>query len=189
MTDGLISTLCDEGLITIDEGKHVRLLPKGREMAEKIIRRHRLAERLICDALGAEVEESEVAACEYEHLWPKELPTRYARFWAIHAIVLTISRSPRGLLPTGARRTEAYRRFLRSTANRRIGKRGLFLYARARKTGETVRPRYFSGNTAEADSEMAGFRRTMRGNGNSSRTGRSAQHLCMADAKRIIPNS
>ena len=68
VTDGLISTLCDEGLIIIDEGKHVRLLPKGRELAEKIIRRHRLAERLICDALGAEVEESEVAACEYEHL-------------------------------------------------------------------------------------------------------------------------
>jgi DtxR family Mn-dependent transcriptional regulator len=68
VTEGLISTLCNEGLITISEENQVRLLPKGRELAEKIIRRHRLAERLICDALGAKVEESEVAACEYEHL-------------------------------------------------------------------------------------------------------------------------
>ncbi len=68
VTEGLISTLCDEGLIAISEENQVRLLPKGRELAEKIIRRHRLAERLICDALGVHVEESEVAACEYEHL-------------------------------------------------------------------------------------------------------------------------
>ena len=68
VTDGLISKLSNEGLITIDDEKHVRLLPKGRELAEQIIRRHRLAERLICDVLGARVEESEVAACEYEHL-------------------------------------------------------------------------------------------------------------------------
>ena len=68
VTDGLIAKLSDDGLIAVDEDKSVRLLPKGRELAEKIIRRHRLAERLICDVLGAKVEESEVAACEYEHL-------------------------------------------------------------------------------------------------------------------------
>jgi DtxR family transcriptional regulator, Mn-dependent transcriptional regulator len=68
VTDGLIARLSGEGLITVDDDKIVRLLPKGRELAEQIIRRHRLAERLICDVLGAEVEEIEVAACEYEHL-------------------------------------------------------------------------------------------------------------------------
>jgi DtxR family transcriptional regulator, Mn-dependent transcriptional regulator len=68
ITDELIRKLCEDGLIAADGEKNVRLLPKGRELAEKIIRRHRLAERLICDALGAQVEESEVAACEYEHL-------------------------------------------------------------------------------------------------------------------------
>jgi DtxR family transcriptional regulator, Mn-dependent transcriptional regulator len=68
VTEGLIAKLSDDGLIAVDEQRCVRLLPKGRELAEQIIRRHRLAERLICDALGARVEESEVAACEYEHL-------------------------------------------------------------------------------------------------------------------------
>jgi DtxR family Mn-dependent transcriptional regulator len=68
ITDELLARLIEEGLLSVDSEKHVRLLPPGRKLAEQIIRRHRLAERLICDALGAKVEESEDAACEYEHL-------------------------------------------------------------------------------------------------------------------------
>ncbi len=64
----LIDNLKSEGLIDIEDATRVRLLPKGLQMAEKIIRRHRLAERLICDVLGFHVDESEPAACEYEHL-------------------------------------------------------------------------------------------------------------------------
>ncbi len=68
VSNGLINTLSSQGLITVDDVNHVRLLPKGRHMAEQIIRSHRLAERLICDVLGSKVEESEAAACEFEHL-------------------------------------------------------------------------------------------------------------------------
>ena len=68
VSDGLFDSLKEDGLIVIDDLGNVRLLPKGRELAEQIIRRHRLAERLICDVLGSHVEDSEVAACEYEHL-------------------------------------------------------------------------------------------------------------------------
>lgn len=64
----LLDTLSRDGLITIEDKNRVRLLPKGRQMAEMIIRRHRLAERLICDVLGSQVEDSEAAACEYEHV-------------------------------------------------------------------------------------------------------------------------
>jgi DtxR family transcriptional regulator, Mn-dependent transcriptional regulator len=67
VSEGLLIALSNEGLIAMDAGR-VRLLPKGRQLAEQIIRRHRLAERLICDVLGAQVEDSEAAACEYEHL-------------------------------------------------------------------------------------------------------------------------
>jgi DtxR family Mn-dependent transcriptional regulator len=66
--DGLLATLQRENLVAIDGGSRIRLLPEGREQAEQIIRRHRLAERLICDVLGSHVEDSEAAACEYEHL-------------------------------------------------------------------------------------------------------------------------
>jgi DtxR family transcriptional regulator, Mn-dependent transcriptional regulator len=68
ITETLLGTLSADGFIAIDEGKGVRLLPKGLQLAEQIIRRHRLAERLICDILGVPVEDSEAAACEFEHL-------------------------------------------------------------------------------------------------------------------------
>jgi DtxR family transcriptional regulator, Mn-dependent transcriptional regulator len=68
VSDELLDKLSREGLIEMEGARSVRLLPKGLQMAEQIIRRHRLAERLICDVLGSHVEESEAAACEYEHL-------------------------------------------------------------------------------------------------------------------------
>jgi DtxR family Mn-dependent transcriptional regulator len=68
VSNELLEGLAGEGLVAIDDSRRVRLLTKGRLMAEQIIRRHRLAERLICDVLGSQVEDSEAAACEYEHL-------------------------------------------------------------------------------------------------------------------------
>jgi DtxR family Mn-dependent transcriptional regulator len=64
----LLQTLAAGGLLAIDASGRVRLLPEARIQAEQIIRRHRLAERLICDVLGSHVDDSEAAACEYEHL-------------------------------------------------------------------------------------------------------------------------
>ena len=73
VSEELLETLNRDGLLTVDDTKGIRLLPKGRDMAERIIRRHRLAERLICDVLGSHVEDSEAAACEYEHLLAEEI--------------------------------------------------------------------------------------------------------------------
>jgi len=56
------------GLIELESSGRVRLSHAGRKLAEGIIRRHRLAERLIVDALGVDVDESEDAACEFEHV-------------------------------------------------------------------------------------------------------------------------
>ncbi len=66
--DDKIKELSRQNLIHVEAGNRVKLLPAGRVMAEQIIRRHRLAERLICDVLGSHVDESEDAACEFEHL-------------------------------------------------------------------------------------------------------------------------
>jgi DtxR family transcriptional regulator, Mn-dependent transcriptional regulator len=68
VSEELLETLSRDGLLGIDDAKRVKLLPKGLQIAEMIIRRHRLAERLICDVLGSHVEESEAEACEYEHM-------------------------------------------------------------------------------------------------------------------------
>jgi DtxR family transcriptional regulator, Mn-dependent transcriptional regulator len=68
VSENLIQQLGSQGLIAVEDGGHIHLLPDGKRMAEQIIRRHRLAERLICDVLGASVDDIEAAACEYEHL-------------------------------------------------------------------------------------------------------------------------
>jgi DtxR family Mn-dependent transcriptional regulator len=68
VTGEVLESLKQRGLITIDSHGRVGLVKAGRALAEQIIRRHRLAERLICDALGAHVDDSEDAACEFEHV-------------------------------------------------------------------------------------------------------------------------
>jgi DtxR family Mn-dependent transcriptional regulator len=68
VSNALLNELKNLNLITIDDSQRVRLAEEGRAQAEQIIRRHRLAERLICDVLGAPVDDSEDAACEFEHV-------------------------------------------------------------------------------------------------------------------------
>ena len=68
VTEELLRALGDENLVALNSAGEVKLLPAGRALAEQIIRRHRLAERLICDILGAHVDDSEDAACEFEHV-------------------------------------------------------------------------------------------------------------------------
>ena len=64
----LLDALRRQNLIEVEAGNRIKLMPAGRELAAQIIRRHRLAERLICDVLGSHVDESEDAACEFEHI-------------------------------------------------------------------------------------------------------------------------
>jgi DtxR family transcriptional regulator, Mn-dependent transcriptional regulator len=67
ISPGLLESLRDKEYIALGK-EGPRFLPRGRKAAEKIIRQHRLAERLVCDVLGSHVDESEAAACEFEHL-------------------------------------------------------------------------------------------------------------------------
>ncbi len=67
VTDQLLERALREELIVRQPSGHLRLTSKGRAVATPIIRRHRLAERLMCDVLGVDVEETEAAACEFEH--------------------------------------------------------------------------------------------------------------------------
>jgi len=53
-------------LIELD-GERVVFTAAGRERARAIVRRHRLAERLFTDILGVGGEQSERAACNFEH--------------------------------------------------------------------------------------------------------------------------
>lgn len=68
VTDELLAECERAGYISRPGGGAVRLTPLGRKTAEEVIRRHRLAERLVVDVLGMTIEESEADACEFEHL-------------------------------------------------------------------------------------------------------------------------
>jgi DtxR family Mn-dependent transcriptional regulator len=57
-----------DGYLEQRNGGELRLTALGRQTAEEIIRRHRLAERLVVDVLGLTPAESEADACEFEHL-------------------------------------------------------------------------------------------------------------------------
>ncbi|MBI5182864.1 MAG: FeoA domain-containing protein [Nitrospinae bacterium] len=67
ITQEEINSLKEKGIVTIDSGR-VRLTQNGSEMYNLIIRRHRLAERLLNDILTIKDESSsEAHACEFEH--------------------------------------------------------------------------------------------------------------------------
>ena len=68
----ILKMLSDDGYVVID-GKKISLTDKGFAQAEQIIRRHRLAERLLTDVLGMKLDDIEVAACEFEHVLASEL--------------------------------------------------------------------------------------------------------------------
>lgn len=64
--DVLLSELEKTGLIMIS-GLEVSLTVTGKAHAMPVIRRHRLAERLLVDVLGMPFDAIEESACEYEH--------------------------------------------------------------------------------------------------------------------------
>jgi DtxR family Mn-dependent transcriptional regulator len=57
----------------ISDGDKITLTQKGYASAEQIIRRHRLAERLLSDVLGMKLNDIEIGACEFEHILAPEL--------------------------------------------------------------------------------------------------------------------
>jgi DtxR family Mn-dependent transcriptional regulator len=61
----VVAELASEGLVQITQnGENINLTAEGEERARRLIRAHRLAERLMHDVMGGEFE---AAACEFEH--------------------------------------------------------------------------------------------------------------------------
>jgi DtxR family Mn-dependent transcriptional regulator len=61
-----------QGLIVLDS-EHLQLTETGLHRATQIIRRHRLAERLLADVLHLNPAEVERGACEFEHILADEI--------------------------------------------------------------------------------------------------------------------
>jgi DtxR family Mn-dependent transcriptional regulator len=61
-----------DGYVTVT-GTQIAMTRKGEDSARQIVRRHRLAERLLTDVLGMKPDDAEEGACEFEHLLAPEL--------------------------------------------------------------------------------------------------------------------
>ena len=62
----MIRRMAAEGLITVDET--IKLTPAGQSLAEAVVRRHRLAERLLTDVLGLSWSTAHAEAGKWEHI-------------------------------------------------------------------------------------------------------------------------
>ncbi len=69
---GAIDTLLKEGMIAVAEGK-VSLTAQGDEEGRDVIRRQRLAERLLADVLEVRGDAMDMTACEFEHILSKDV--------------------------------------------------------------------------------------------------------------------
>jgi len=68
-----IENLERRGLIIHEPYKGVKLTEKGRKLALKVLRRHRLAERLLTDVLHLDWSEAHDAACKLEHAFSDDV--------------------------------------------------------------------------------------------------------------------
>ena len=57
-----------DGLLTLANDRHLELSDQGRQTATRVMRKHRLAERLLQDVIGLEWEFVHDEACRWEHV-------------------------------------------------------------------------------------------------------------------------
>jgi DtxR family Mn-dependent transcriptional regulator len=57
-----------DGLIKVEGDRHLELTDVGRKQAIRVMRKHRLAERLLVDVIGLEWEDVHAEACRWEHV-------------------------------------------------------------------------------------------------------------------------
>src|SRR6185312_5828171 len=72
----MLKRLEREGLVERGEHKEAILTPKGRERAERVVRRHRLVERLLTDFMGYTAAEAHVHADEIGDTFSDEMVER-----------------------------------------------------------------------------------------------------------------
>lgn len=65
-----------DGLIVVESDRSLSLTERGRELATSVMRKHRLAERLLTDVLNLEVSQVHAEACRWEHVMSEEVERR-----------------------------------------------------------------------------------------------------------------
>ncbi|HEY3844160.1 MAG TPA: metal-dependent transcriptional regulator [Acidimicrobiales bacterium] len=71
----MLERLTDDGYVTRD-GRRLHLTESGRALAEKVVRKHRLAERLLVDVIGLEWHKVHREAGRWEHVISDDVEAR-----------------------------------------------------------------------------------------------------------------
>jgi DtxR family transcriptional regulator, Mn-dependent transcriptional regulator len=65
-----------DGLLVVSDDRHLELTEEGRARAVSVMRKHRLAERLLVDVIGLEWEHVHAEACRWEHVMSEAVERR-----------------------------------------------------------------------------------------------------------------
>ncbi len=65
-----------DGLLTVEGDRHLELTPEGQRLATRVMRKHRLAERLLTDVIGLDWELVHAEACRWEHVISENVERR-----------------------------------------------------------------------------------------------------------------
>jgi DtxR family Mn-dependent transcriptional regulator len=65
-----------DGLLVVSDDRHLELTEEGREHAISVMRKHRLAERLLLDVIGLDWRDVHVEACRWEHVMSDDVEQR-----------------------------------------------------------------------------------------------------------------
>lgn len=71
-----VSRMERDGLVRVAGDRHLELTEKGRSLAVAVMRKHRLAERLLVDVIGLPLEDVHAEACRWEHVMSEEVERR-----------------------------------------------------------------------------------------------------------------
>ncbi|MDO5749826.1 MAG: metal-dependent transcriptional regulator [Rothia sp. (in: high G+C Gram-positive bacteria)] len=64
------------GLLVVQPDRHLSLTEEGRQKAVEVMRKHRLAERLLADVIGLDIEYVHDEACRWEHVMSDRVEKR-----------------------------------------------------------------------------------------------------------------
>jgi DtxR family transcriptional regulator, Mn-dependent transcriptional regulator len=71
-----VSRMERDGLLRVAGDRHLELTDKGRTLAIAVMRKHRLAERLLVDVIGVPWEDVHAEACRWEHVMSEDVERR-----------------------------------------------------------------------------------------------------------------
>ena len=87
-----------DGLLTVEGDRHLELTEDGNRLATRVMRKHRLAERLLTDVIGLDWELVHVKRISEEMQKDEELMGLLRRVGALPGKTVTIARTDEGIL-------------------------------------------------------------------------------------------